>query len=77
MRPSFETSGCSTLPMSAASTWLSGMRRVTYSSVGAFAVPSVNVRRLVSFASFVGMMRTTAPLGTVVKPFTCSTAWKT
>ena len=40
-------------------------------------VADLTVRRLVAFASLVGMMRTAAPLGTVVNPFTCSTAWKT
>jgi hypothetical protein len=68
--PSLETSGCTTGTAAAASAWRNGRMRVTsWSPVDSGTAPSR--------PSLTGTILTNLPLGTVVKPFTCNTDWKT
>src|SRR5512143_1669764 len=76
-RPSGDTSGCSTATMLLASTYLSGIRRVMYSSDGSGVCFGSTVSSVELLASLVATILITAPEGTVVNPLTCRTDWKT
>src|SRR5262245_22916280 len=75
--PSGETSGWRIGNRPPASTFVSGTMRVMNSSLGGGTRLPEKVSSVLALASLEGRILITGPLGTVVKPFTCSTDWNT